>query len=400
MAAGILFEKQSIASYVIGLLFGSYVVYYNLLHVRKPQEYRVIYYYVFFLLILVLFSSELVYSLKIYLKAIIPFLFYPISQSIVKNRQHLKRLNKSMLILLLLYLLNLILANYFHLGGMSYENEDTLDVGNIYKTGLNSMAYILVLMPLLLKVNYSERKTVIIIYYILGVIVFVTMIIFIKRGAILSVLSGYFIFVLLYSKAKKRKIIANTILIVLLLWISYPLYGELFEQRFQARESRFLENSMETEGRYLETFIVIDEVLTLDQPLKALFGHELFNSPGNYYGGRWGNRQLHNDYANLLNGSGLVGIFLFFYVNYIIQKQFLRARSKINNGTTIHLEYDRLFTSTYYAVFGMYFFMSLSGGIDGIFYSSIRFIYLGAISGIYLNLTTANQVQSKGLMSS
>lgn len=379
--AGIVFDKKSIMSVVITGSYFGYGVYFVAKYSKIQNFMKPMFFFVFYLFFLILFSSDILYSLKNLIKSTIPFLFFSISYTIVTDIFKFRKLNNAMVILIILFVFNVIIANLFSLGGMSYKDEDTIDVGNIYSNGLNSMAYILAALPLILKINFENKPTQRIIVLLFAVAALIIMIVLLKRASLLALVGGYGIYFLF--QRKKSGMIKYILIMGIALFLTFPLYSDLLRGRLEARESRLQIDSYETEGRYVEWSMVLEEMDVFNKPIRTIFGREMFNSPGNYGFGRAGGRQIHNDYMRVLNGAGFFGLGLFLFFNYQILMAFLRLRKVIMEKSMMDKLLFNLLNSLFISFFLMYFIIAFSGGIDGLLFTSIRFIYLGAILGIF-----------------
>lgn len=379
----ILFPKHSYPTYIVNGFFLLFTLYVTFKYVEIKRFMIPMYLFFIYLLILISFSSDFFYSAQIYIKTLIPALFLPISFSFIKDIYHLKKFNKILILLICLYLINFIIANIFKLGRTAYGKEGffSLYVGNVFTEGLNSIAYILVILPLILYLNKRHKKFVI----FLGVLAFVALLLNLKRISILAVFIGYF-FLIFFSK-RKSYFIKSIVPIILLLLILYPFYKEPLQYQFMNRSDRFTEDFYENEGRYIETKLVWDEVFSFNSISQSLFGKEMFNSPGNYGGGIMGERMLHSDYNVLLHGAGIFGLLFYFYYNVIILKYFFKLKKQLPYRDNL----INMMSATFIAVFLMSFIISLSGSFGLVIFTSIRSIYLGAILGIYNNCIYINK---------
>ena len=383
-SADILFSTKSVISYIVGIGFFIYSVYIVTLYSRKNKITVIIVVYIAFLFFLITFSSNFIYSAKLFIKATTPMLFFIVALTFIKNGEDFMRINKSIIILMILFLINILISNIFGLGQIQYEEEVTIDVGNIYTIGLNSMAYFLVSLPVLLNMYHFRNKNYKLLLVVFSIITLIIMLILLKRAALIGLVVGYFIW-FVTSRLKNKIMISRILIIVAIaLTISYPIYKGLLIEKFKAREDRFKIDTYETEGRYLENIIVLKEIFSFNDMVYSLFGREMFNSPGNYGEGAWGTRQLHSDYANILNGSGIIGMLFYLYVNYAIFKLYQKERRKLRRINCYNRD-EKLLNSFFLAFFIMYFFIGLSGGLDGTLYTGIRFIYLGAIISLFRN---------------
>jgi O-antigen ligase len=155
--------------------------------------------------------------------------------------------------------------------------------------------------------------------------------------------------------------------------------------RYKVREDRMQIDSYETEGRYMENTLVINDIIFSGNINWLLFGHEVLNSPGNYGNGVWGDRQLHNDYAQVLNGSGIIGLSLYIFMNISILTYYLKLKKRIV-FLGLYSNKEKVLNIVFWSFFIAYFALGLSGSISSIIYNVIRFIFLGAIIGVFKNI--------------
>ena len=382
--AGIVFPKQGIVSVV----FPGLAILFILRMAFKSEVYKFslwIYSYLTLLAILILFSSDIFASFKTFLKVGMTFIMLPVSFQIVRDFSLFKRMNLAFILLMVLYLINFFLMNFL---GISFKGYgDDITTGNIFSEGLNAMAYALVILPVIL-IFFQKRKWWII---LLGIIVFVTVLISLKRISILAVFAGYLIF--LFSLKKKKKLIKGGAVILTLLIVSFPIYSDTLSDQIENRSTRFQSNSIEKEGRYRETIIVFNQIFSFNDVTYSLLGKELFNSPGTYGSASdWNGRQLHSDYNVLLHGSGILGLVWYFLVQGVIFMTFRRYKKKIFNLTGYSKKLDYL-NSAFYAVFFLSFIISLSGGINGVIFNILRYSFLGSVLGLYYSILKMEEPQ-------
>lgn len=381
----VLFAKQSYPTYIVNGFFLLFTIYVTFQYVEIKRFMIPMYLFFIYLLILIFFSSNFLYSAQTYIKTLIPALFLPISFSFIKDIKQLKKFNKVLIIVIILYIINLIIANIFKLGRIPYSSTNSdyaLYVGNVFTDGLNSIAYILVILPLILYLDKKNKKIIV----FLGVLAFIALLLNLKRISILAVFIGYF-FLIFFSK-RKSYFIKSIVPIILLLLILYPFYKEPLQYQFMNRSDRFAEDFYENEGRYIETKLVWDEVFSFNSIQHSLFGKEMFNSPGNYGGGIFGERPLHMDYNSLLFGSGILGLLFYFYYNLVILKYFLKLKKHLPSKNNL----INIMNATFISVFLMSFIISLSGSFGAVTFNTIRSIYLGAILGIFNNIIVKDKL--------
>jgi len=211
------------------------------------------------------------------------------------------------------------------------------------------------------------------------------LILVLKRGALLVVAIGYLVMLLFTEFKQKRKIFQIILAFFLVLVITYPLYEDMLHSRYKVRERRLQTDSYETEGRYLENKLVIEDIFFSGNMSWLLFGHEVLNSPGNYGHGAWGDRQLHNDYAQVLNGSGVIGLSLYLLMNISIFTYYHKLKKRVIL-LGLYTKREKVLNMVFWSFFLAYFALGLSGSITSIIYNVIRFVFLGAIIGVYKNI--------------
>jgi O-antigen ligase len=80
-------------------------------------------------------------------------------------------------------------------------------------------------------------------------------------------------------------------------------------ERYELRNLE--ERSINEEQRYFEYKLLYDDVFKYKR-YSPWIGFDLFNSPGNYGGGKFYDRSLHGDITSIGHSSGLIGIALYF----------------------------------------------------------------------------------------
>jgi membrane protein implicated in regulation of membrane protease activity len=302
-------------------------------------------------------------------------LILPISFLVIDSLEKFKKLINSIAFIGILYILNIIISTLFHIKGKSYSGE-IFDVGNVFTEGLNSMAYILTAAPLILYLNPKYKRPI----AVLSIIIFILVLVQLKRISIIAIFVGFL--VNLFFSRNRINIFFGLMLSLLFLFIAYPLFENTLQKQVKARERRLSTQNIEEEGRYQETFVVLDEIVYIGDPALLFFGKEVFNSPGNYANGRFGRRMIHNDYNAILHGSGIIGLFLFVLWPLPL---FLFYR-KIKLNAKLNFEDKKLFdymNVTFISFLIMGYILSVSGGVNAILFNSIRMAVLGAVLRIF-----------------
>jgi hypothetical protein len=375
MSIGIILPRGSAATQSIGILFVIATIYYFFRDYKSIKLFTTLYLLIIYLYFLIAFSSNFLYSLSNLASTTIWVLILPISFLVIDSLPKFKKLINSIALIGALYIINIIISTLFNIKGKSYSGE-IFDVGNVFTEGLNSMAYLLTAAPLILYLNPKHKRLII----VLSVIIFILVLVQLKRISIIAILAG--LLVNLFFSRNRINILFGLIISSLFLFIAYPLFESTLQKQVKVRERRLSTQNFEEEGRYQETFVVLDEIVYSGNPALLFFGKEVFNSPGNYANGRYGRRMIHNDYNVILHGSGVVGLILF--VIWPIPL-FIFYR-KIKDYAKFNFEDKKLFdymSVTFVSFLIMGYIISISGGVNAILFNSIRMAVLGAVLRIF-----------------
>lgn len=353
-----------------GLIMTLFIVLFLLKYRPKDHVNSIIFFYVFYYFFLCFFSSNYSESFYGFFRFFISILMFPVGFVFIRNYNYFQNLNKSLFIALCIFIINLVISNLFNLGTSDYL-EDSVYFGagrvNITKTMLIVVFGVINLLPVL---SARQKK-----YFIATILIAIFIaIIGIKRSVLLSLGVG-FLFYLRYNKLRNGlfKILLPIIVALLVTYFFFPQAFEVIQERFEAREDRIGLNQdvVESEARFGETSLVINAWVD-GGVIHKLFGSELFNDRSFFHS----KRMLHTDYMVILNGSGIIGIILWFGILlsiFKVGKKYLKYFDK-----DIRFPFLR---STFYALLASQLFMSISGTIQGIDIRSYIFLYLGAIVG-------------------
>jgi hypothetical protein len=375
MSIGLIFPRGSLATQAIGTLFLLLTIYYFLREYKSIKLFSLLYLLVIYLFCLIPFSSNLIYSLSNMASTTIWILILPISFLVIDTNLKFKKLINSIAFIGVLYILNIIISTLFNIKGKSYSGE-IFDVGNVFTEGLNSMSYLLAAAPLILYLNPKHKRFIL----ILSVIIFILVIVQMKRISIIAIAAG--LVINLFMSRSRINIFYGLIISSLILFVAYPLFENILQKQVKARERRLSTENIEEEGRYQETFVVLDEIIFSGDPALLFFGKEVFNSPGNYANGKYGRRMIHNDYNVILHGSGILGLALFvlwpipLFIFYL----------KIKIYAKYYFEDKKLFdymNVTFISFLIIGYILGISGGVNAILFNSIRMAVLGAVIRIF-----------------
>lgn len=382
--AGIGFEKKGAVSIIFPAICFIYLVHTNITQVHYKKFMAPLYSYLFYLLILFTFvSSDYAHSLKGVIKVSMTFMMLPIAFQYIQGKELLNVFYHKIFLLMIFYLSNFFIMNFLGISFKGYGSD--ISTGNIFTEGLHAMAYSLLLLPLI-SIDFKNKKLLLFI----GIIVFITLLLTMKRTSIVGVLFGYTIFLICLKK--KGNLIKGLLVAIVIGLLTFPLYSDKLFKQIENRNTQLELGHLEDEARYAESVLIFSEIFSFKDLTYSFFGKELFNSSGTYGGGdiNWGDRQLHSDYSLLLHGSGIVGIIWYMLVQIVIVLVYLDYKKKVLQicGYTKYLDY---INATFYSFFFLSFFLSLSGGVDGIIYNCVRYVFLGSVLGIFYRIIKLNR---------
>jgi O-antigen ligase len=283
----------------------SIIIVYLFFFFRLTKSAIPIYLFLGYLLFLIPFSSNFLITSEFYLKVAVSLMMYPVGYWFVNSEKRFEAVTKSYVYSAVFLIIIFLVSQIFRIGepAYSYEKGILLLGGNRGIYIANLLAYsgiiIFVLMDKGGKSKYSY-----IYKYIFASIVIIIVLIF-RRSAVIALIAGLFIyFVFTGQKSKKIKYF---LVVGLLLIIATPLYLDKLQLLFEVRSYQTLVD--QEHGRIQDLRYSYDYITKLGFP-HNLFGIELFNFQSHHDV----NRTIHNDYAQLLHGSGFIGLILFLLI--------------------------------------------------------------------------------------
>jgi len=352
------------------------------LFTRLPNENfsRFILFYLGYYFILVLFATDRVTSGNLYLKFFLGIIMMPIGYYYINSIARLEILLKVLLFTLGLHILNIIIANIFALGTSDYLDETFyFGAGRVNIT--KNILVLVFMLPVTMLFIKKYRRAVLILY----IVAFLITLVGIKRSVLISAGAG----IVAYLAVKRRfSLLMRTIVItsvfILIMVVMFPGFVDLFRSRFEARGERveLTEETMETEGRLSETETVF-RGWSAGSFRHKLVGSEVFNDRL-YFDT---SRMLHTDYMIILNGSGLIGLVLWFYLFYRIIKEKNRFYRVLRN----HILFREM-NAVFWVMLVAQLVLSVSGTVYAIELRSLIFLFWGAFLG-----TMRGYLKDKGL---
>ena len=327
-----------------------------------------------FTFLLGLYSSDTVRTFQNYSWVFISLMMMPIAYQQIQSMDDFRRLNRSVIILIYIFVINGLITAALGIGNNPYGGDFTM--GAFSMATLYSGSIALMLLPIILP--KMKKKINIHLLLLFSFILFLLLLLSMRRTAIIIPLLGYFIY-FFYSSYKKQ-IILGTIGFVVVMGLTLPLYQDILLRQVASREHAFSDEYDPTEeGRYQEGFFVVNERYGNEIPwFLTLFGNEVFNSYGHYNNGEWGTRPLHVDFYKLLHTTGLIGFILYILIYLKAYLKYVAIRQKIPKNDTYLNEVGGVFV----AIVLISLFISTQGAMYVIAFRALMFIYMGAIMGL------------------
>lgn len=335
--------------------------------IRNPRNkvYTPFILYTLFIVLMLPLTSDLMESIRLSSKALLTLWAFPIF-FIYSYLYTEKVIVRNIFLLSIILIGNYVISTMLGIGYSPYTDSGEFLVGSLSDSWL---IYTFSLFPyiIILKtkgINTSKK----IIFLILFTLLVVQLLLGLKRTAIIVFFSGIIIY--LFLEKLSPRLIITYIVGFLAVMLLLNQYSDLLSDRIYARGDRLrgkYSDIIETEYRYLETIYVWEQTLSFENVPKSLFGLEAFNSRGNYGRGNiFGDRFLHIDYNILVNTTGLLGLFFYFYLFYFIFQRYAERKRFID------YKYRELFLVIFFAQF----LASVGGQMLSVTYGSIKFLFM------------------------
>jgi hypothetical protein len=352
------------------LIIGVFAVYFIVTRMPNEGFYRFIILYLVYYMILVLFSTDRLLSGNLFLKFFLGVMMLPIGYYYINSIRKLEILLRILFITLILHLVNIAIANIFQLGTSDYLDETFyFGAGRVNIT--KNILVLIFLMPVTMLFVKKYRKAVMVVYLMALLITMVG----IKRSVLIAAVAG----VVTYLAVKQRfALLIRTTIVAAALFLTivlvFPGFTDVFRSRFEARGERveLTEETMETEGRLSEIKAVMS-AWSSGSFRHKLIGSEVFNDRL-FFNNK---RMLHTDYMIILNGSGLIGLVLWFYL-YI---RLIREKNRYYRALGNHILFREL-NALFWVLLAAQLVLSVSGTVYAIELRSLIFLVWGAILGV------------------
>ncbi len=388
MSVDIIIPKKSILGIVLNaaiLLFFIYVIVSKCLN--NDKKFLIIYLYVIYCLMLILLqSTDIVYSLTYFAKYIIGLLCLPIGFNLLSSLKKLRTFQLTGIICMLLYILNIVLANVFNWKNSKGYTDEGLDVGNLFSDALYLNVYVIVSVFFLIVLFPAKKKWILTLCAICAILIVVNM----KRTVIGVLGIGLIIYLLLYygrNRLSTKLSLMHIRILSIFIGLSIvvlPFFYNYIEINLAARKSSFERASEDimNEGRMAEFAFISHEILNSDKTTTLLFGEETFNLVGTYANGRFGDRQIHEDYSILLKGLGAIGLIFWFSILIHLAMLMFNLKNAIRHEDGI---IGSILYPLYFSFIIIYCISMGSGVIACVFSSSYLFASLGGMLRYFYN---------------
>jgi hypothetical protein len=253
-------------------------------------------------------------------------------------------------------------------------SDDLVDesVGLLGSSGMYSASFIIGITPFLLSyINKIHLK-----YFgiALAIITFIFILLNVRRTAILIPIVGLVVYA--FYIPNKGKIMTGLFFSLILMLALSPIYTDKLMERFNFRQEqgRFDSDFYKTEGRFYETTIVYEEIMSFEDPILSLFGERIFAS--GWIDKEKQPRMLHSDPAVLIYGTGIIGFIIYLLI-------YFKLFSLIPLGLTNN-KFIGTLKGAFYTVIFISLMASLNGSILLMSLRSLIFLFLGLIYRQYL----------------
>ncbi|MCW3079458.1 hypothetical protein [Segetibacter sp.] len=271
----------------------------------------------YLLLLWLLNPGDQIITAKSVLPVIITLLMIPVGIHFGKSNNVLtgfKKYNRLLLIALPLYI---IYANKVGIAGFY---SDAFSTGFLITSRLYVIP-IIVFLAIHYALTDKDKNRYLQVVDVSFILINVCMLLLSTRRTTLLMLAAAIMIYALFNKKLFLKMLMLVFILISALIISFPLYQERLMGQLEKRERIENLNSLEEEGRYLETFYLIDYHRKKRDPAEILFGVNLFDTYafGTRYFGR--DRPIHSDINMIIFSTGIVGMFLFilFFSHYFFK---------------------------------------------------------------------------------
>lgn len=364
----------STATYYRGGIIAIYLIFiYRYFKFQFPLK-TMLFIFLIYIGVLSFTSREILYSIKGYSQIFLSMMMLPVGYFLVNNLAMFNRLNRQFIMIIYVSVFLTAIGYIFDVGKQFNYAEGEQKVGLLGSAGLYTGSVCIALLPML--IGSLRRRGFRIMTYIAAVILFIFILLNMRRTAIMIPFVGVVAFIL--TTKKKLRYLSYVTAAGLIIISASIFYGDTLKKRFEFRqeEGRFDRDFYKTESRYLEVVQLSKSTIAFKDPLASLFGigHNIFAE--HIEQRKIVRRMFHTDFAKLLYGSGVVGLFLYLYIcgGLVYYSRFyIRERGAFLNRTK----------SMIFALAIINIALMFNGSLNLITLKSSLFLYIGALFRMY-----------------
>lgn len=388
LSMDIFIPKKTIFSIVFNAVALLFLVYITVARGIYNKKFIFVYLYIIFLVLLVIIqSSDYLYSFANLVKYIMGLMCLPIGFNILSSTSKYKEFQKTGISCLMIYVINIFLANIFDWRNSDgLYSVDGLRFGNLFGDSMYENAYLVASLFLLLTFFSKYKKGIILLLVACSILVIINM----KRTTIAVLIIGLVAYLILYFKDNTLKKQLSLIHLkylkyfLIMFIISIPFSYSYMKVNYDARQKQFAKarEDITNEGRVAEFLVISNDIFCSNKISLFLFGKETFNLVGTYGNGSFGGRQIHNDYSKLINGTGVIGLFfwILIFCRLITWMQYLRKTNSCDKGKIGAILYP-----LYFSFIIIYCISMTSGVMDAVLSSSFFYASLGGMLRYFYN---------------
>jgi hypothetical protein len=360
----------SVATYYRGGIIALYIIFiYRFFKFRFPLK-NILFIFLIYIGILSFASKEILYSIKGYSQVFLSMMMLPVGYYLINNFTKFNRLNKQFIMIIYVSVFLTAIGYIFDVGKQFNYAEGEQKVGLLGSAGLYTGSVCIALLPML--VGSLKSKGFRVVTYIVAIILFIFILLNMRRTAIMIPFVGVVSFIL--TTKQKLRYLSYVTAAGLIIIVASIFFGDTLKKRFEFRqeEGRFERDFYKTESRYLEVVKLTESTISFTDPLASVFGmgHNIFAE--HIQQKKIIKRMYHTDFAKLLYGSGIVGLLLYLFIcaGLIFHSGFYRRES----GAFLNQTKSMIFALALINIALMF-----NGSLNLITLKSALFLYIGAL---------------------
>jgi len=287
----------------------------------------------------------------------------------INSFQRFVELNRVFIISILIIMVTILMANITGVTYKLYADTGFSLGGQGVNIAKNLTIFVLPFpIYMLLTRNRNSGMALRVLYMVCLILIFISL----KRGAMLGLLLGTSVYFLI--SAKRGKFLRNSLVVILVLFLAYPLYKPVLMTTFIAREKNFsfTEADIEKEGRYSEYKLTWEDIR--HKSILRTFAGEGVQSEAKYFRIT---RLHHSDFFSVLFGAGIIGLILYILTYFKAYKEVIFFRF-LEKEKPLVREMRAVTTALIFGLIGL----SLSGVYHTIDLRSSAFLYIGGCIGL------------------